>query len=70
MVIGCVYRPPQGNILTFIDAFQNILEKIKDRECYICGDFNVNLGIRNAQAKHFLNTLFTRSLRLQLLPGY
>ena len=45
MLIGSIYRPPQGNIKSFIDKLNDILNVIKSEKKiqYIMGDFNINL---------------------------
>ena len=42
----CVYRPPQGDVNSFINALTEILTLTKDKnynEIFIFGDFNLNL---------------------------
>ena len=43
IVIGVVYRPPNGSIDQFNEAYEDILNKIIDKKAYILGDFNINL---------------------------
>ena len=44
-ILGIVYRPPSTNIATFTEHVINIIEKLKveNKQCYIMGDFNINL---------------------------
>ena len=47
MIIGNVYRPPQGNTKMFCDSLDSKLLAIKNRqtcnyEIFILGDFNIN----------------------------
>ena len=42
-IVGIVYRPPSGDLKVFNQEFELILSKLPDTNCYILGDFNVNL---------------------------
>ena len=44
-----VYRPPQGNVLDFVDYFENTLSTIdiSKFDVFIMGDFNINIQNRN-----------------------
>ena len=45
-IICNIYRPPQGDMLTFIDLLENIggnIVKMKSRNIYFLGDFNIDL---------------------------
>ena len=56
LIIGCVYRPPDGNCAIFLESYQDILDTIGEVECYISGDFNIDLGAGNTKAEQFRNT--------------
>ena len=45
LIIGVVYRPPQGNVDTFVNEIQTILSNsvMENKSVYFMGDFNVNL---------------------------
>ena len=43
LVIGSVYRPPGGEIGQFNTGMAGILQKLRGKEAYIMGDFNVDL---------------------------
>ena len=43
MTVGVIYRPPSGNIKTFIEHFKNIIQSLPLEGSYIMGDFNINL---------------------------
>ena len=45
IIIGVVYRPPNGNLDSFKKAMNAILEKVnrENKLCYLIGDFNVDL---------------------------
>ena len=47
--IGVVYRPPSGNIAQFLLEYDGILASIKDENCAILGDFNINLLVPNSE---------------------
>lgn len=46
-IVGCVYRPPSGNIGDFLIMYSDLLSKIKlmfsSYKIYIYGDFNINI---------------------------
>jgi aminoglycoside phosphotransferase family enzyme len=45
MIIGVIYRPPNGNIDLFETKFNQLLSKIdkENKICYLMGDFNIDL---------------------------
>lgn len=45
VVIGCVYKPPDGDVTQFTAYFDTVLTKInkEKKTCYIAGDFNIDL---------------------------
>ena len=43
LIIGCIYRPPDGDTQTFMESYANIIQYLSSTECYICGDFNIDL---------------------------
>lgn len=63
IVIGCVYRPPNTDIPTFLTHLTDILQhpKIQNKTCYILGDFNFNLLNHDSHSPtaDFINTFFT-----------
>ena len=70
LVIGCVYRPPSGNILTFQDELSSRLSVTDPggTETLLCGDFNLDL-LRIDSNFHFANfyeSLLTFSLFLTI----
>ena len=44
-IIGVIYRAPDNNLTTFINDFNEVLDKItkENKICYLMGNFNVNL---------------------------
>ena len=54
IIVGNIYRPPQGNVKKFCDTIDDKLEIIKNSqrnnyEIFILGDFNINYKINNNQ---------------------
>ena len=43
VTVGVVYRPPNGNINSFNDEFEQLLSQLPNKNVYIQGDFNINL---------------------------
>ena len=45
VVIGVIYRPPNGNVEQFTLQLSGILDQIKSENkiCYLLGDYNINL---------------------------
>ena len=78
VIIGLVYRPPNGNIDTFIMGFSNTLTEIlgignvNSLECYILGDFNIDYlqegtrgkqNLRNIEHKFNIRQIITSPTR-------
>lgn len=63
--IGCIYRPPSGNINNFLEKFEEILEFIshKGYQAYICGDFNINLKEKNSSSENLELIMLSYSFR-------
>ena len=47
--VGIIYRPPSGDMSTFMKHMSEILESLSDKKCdtIIMGDFNINMFIEN-----------------------
>ena len=43
ITLGVVYRPPNGNIVNFMNQFESLIEKLPKENSFITGDFNINL---------------------------
>ena len=45
ILVGIVYRPPNTSISAFTEQITNIVRtlRIENNQCYIMGDFNINL---------------------------
>ena len=61
IVIGCAYRHPHGNIDDFTDYITKCLAKINktNKECYLTGDFNIDLLKYDSHNKsaEFINSM-------------
>ena len=42
-IVGVIYRPPNGDLKIFNQDFELLLSKLPDKNCYILGDYNINL---------------------------
>lgn len=58
-VLSVVYRPPNGNILRFLDFFERFLEYVSaNKYRLVCGDdFNINILDSNLNVHDFTNRL-------------
>ena len=65
IVLGVVYRPPNSNQNDFLVALENILASptLINKDCFLMGDFNVNLLNYNSDAfvNEFCGTLLSSS---------
>ena len=45
IIVGIVYKPPDTNVNSFVDAFDILLTEIgkENKLAYILGDFNIDL---------------------------
>ena len=45
IIIGVIYRPPNGNLQSFVHSFNEVIDKVgrENKLCYLMGDFNINL---------------------------
>ena len=55
LIVGCVYRPPNGDCQIFLDIYQDMLDNIGEVNGLICDDFNIDLNSRNTKAEQFRN---------------
>ena len=57
VIIGNLYRPPQGNIQDCIDYLENVTERfnLTREDLFIMGDFNVDFLVKNENSFKFLN---------------
>ena len=65
IIVGIVYRPPSTNITTFTEYVMNIIDylKFKNKQCYIMGDFNINLTNygRHTETQYYTDAMFQHS---------
>ena len=63
IIVGTVYRPPNQNLVSFIEHFNKILSIISkdNKQCYIMGDFNLDLlhCDHHAYTQEFIDSLFS-----------
>ena len=66
VIVGVVYRPPQGNVNLFINEMQTVLSNsiFLQKTVFVMGDYNVNLlqYDENAYVCDFLNMFISFSL--------
>ncbi len=45
IIVGCIYRHPNGNVSLFTDDLEKIINKVakENKLCYLVGDLNINL---------------------------
>ena len=51
VTVGVVYRPPNGNMLLFLDQYRQIINSLQDKTSYIMADFNINLHSNSSPSK-------------------
>ena len=65
ILIGVIYRPPGADLITFCNAFTQIISKIANEKkiCYFLGDFNIDLLKYESHSgtKAFLDEMFSFS---------
>ena len=69
--VGIIYRPPSGDMSTFMKYMSEILESLSDkkRDTIIMGDFNINMFIENKIRSSFEDIVIAMDLhQLFLLP--
>ena len=42
-LVGVVYRPPGSDVSLFSQHLETVLDKVKNKRCYLMGDFNLDL---------------------------
>ena len=62
VIVSCVYRAPDNNILSFKSFMEEMFAKT-DKACYICGDYNIDLlnPRHNIQIDEFTNAMYSMS---------
>ena len=51
ITVGVLYRPPSGDLRLFNIELEAIISKLSDKNCYILGDYNVNLLHLNTKSQ-------------------
>ena len=63
VVIGVIYRPPNGNVEQFTLQLSGILDQIKSENkiCYLLGDYNINLFSveKHIPTSEFIENMFS-----------
>jgi len=65
IIVGCIYRPPNSNLIKFNEIMDNMLKKLINfnKDVYILGDFNINLlnWKTHNNTSEFANVIFSNS---------
>ena len=63
-VISCIYRKPGTNITEFSDTLEELLNPLKHKDLYVCGDLNIDLLKYEAhdQTRNFMDMFFSLGL--------
>jgi len=65
LIVGCIYHPPNSDLVSFTSAFDTLMSKINNekRLSYIAGDFNVNILKHDCHepTSNFINCAFSHS---------
>ena len=68
VIIGVVYRPPNGNTESFTTEYERILAQLPDNNVFIIGTFNINLHTADRDTSNFeltfLSAGFTPTISL------
>ena len=66
ILVSCMYRKPGSNLEELNEQVEKMLRLHRNKNLYVCGDFNVNLLKYNShqQTRHFMDMFFS----LWLLP--
>ena len=64
MNICTLYRPPNTDVVNFINALETLLCTLKNKTVYLCGDFNINIlnSDRDTNTGNFLDMLYSYGL--------
>lgn len=60
-LISCVYRKPDGSINEFCAKIDNLIQALKNKNAYVCGDFNIDLlkYDTHAPTQHFTDLMMS-----------
>ena len=71
IIVGIVYRPPQGNVRDFVTSLSEMVHGIrllvKNSELFLIGDFNVNYLDKRSEDMKLLNEVVTELSLSQLI---
>ena len=56
LVVGTIYRPPSSDA-RFFEHLETLLDKVRDRQTYLLGDFNLDLLKSADNSARFLDVL-------------
>ncbi len=61
VLTGCIYRAPNTDIQLFNDELQLLLELLKTKSSFLCGDYNIDLlkSDEHHASKFFIDQLFS-----------
>ena len=65
ITVGVLYRPPSADLRLFNKEFKVIMSKLSDKNCYILGNYNVNLYNLNTKSQQD----FEEIVRYQMVTG-
>lgn len=63
IIVGVIYRPPDSDLNSFklkLDELLNCINRT-NKNCFILGDFNIDLAKENSAKNDFMNTLYSSS---------
>ena len=63
IIIGIIYRPPNSNSRNFLDYLSELLDNdiFVNKDCFLLGDFNINLLNNDNVSLEFLETFMSAS---------
>jgi len=70
LICGVIYRHPKGNVESFLEYLNTVVDKVsnENKYCTIMGDFNIDLlNASHPSTNEFLNTLETNSFNPHIL---
>ena len=72
-VVGCIYRPPKSDLISFLERFEEILRVVKidapGSKVLLHGDFNINLLScqSNRMSNEFLSSVLSNNLAVTVI---
>ena len=66
-----MYRPPGAKISEFWEMFEELIDKISDKnkDIIICGDFNIDISKENSQTKKYQDLINMYGLHINNCEG-